>query len=60
MIKEFFTDPFGLKRIAALQSELWEAEQLRVSRAQYIEDLRDEVSALRKVIRELRKCDTQK
>ena len=53
MIKEFFTDPFGLKRIAKLQSELWEAEQLRVSRAQYIQDLRDEVGALRNEIADL-------
>jgi hypothetical protein len=60
MIKEFFTDPFGLKRIAVLQSEVRLLQKAYHVNCEYIEDLRDEVSAQRKVIRELRKCDTQK
>ena len=53
MIKEFFTDPFGLKRIAALQSEVRLLQKANHANCEYIEDLRDEVSALRKVINDM-------
>lgn len=53
MIKQFFTDPFGLKRIAALQSEIQLLRKANHSNCEYIDDLRDEVSALRKVINDM-------
>jgi hypothetical protein len=52
MIKEFFTDPFGLKRIAALQSEIRLLRRANHANCEYVEELREEVGELRKVIRD--------
>jgi hypothetical protein len=53
MIKEFFTDPFGLKRIAELQSQVrYQRERLGMQ-AEKIDDYRDEIGALRKVIQDM-------
>jgi hypothetical protein len=53
MIKEFFTDPFGIKRIAALQSQVRVLLRANHQHCEHIEDLRDEVGALRKVINDM-------
>ena len=52
VIKKFFTDPFGLKRIAALQAEVRIMKHANRLNCNYIDDLRDEVSALRKAFRD--------
>jgi hypothetical protein len=58
MIKEFFTDPFGLKRIAALQAEVRLLRRANHLRDEYIEDLRDETFELRKVINDMLRHET--
>jgi hypothetical protein len=58
MIKEFFTDPFGIRRIAALQSEVRLLRRANHANCEYIEDLRDEVGALRKVINDMIRHET--
>jgi hypothetical protein len=53
MIKEFFTDPFGIRRITELRAQVCKLLSVNRAQAEYVDDLRDEVGALRKVINDM-------
>ena len=58
MIKQFFTDPFGLKQIAVLQRQVQQLLSVNRAQTEYTDDLRDEIGALRKVIADMLRHET--